>query len=206
MPGFLSLAYHTADIQYLFPLWHGGPAPPSMIHSLNKKQTDLSDQLVAAWTNFAWTGNPNGLGNYPWPRYTQQLDQAGMADPGHPGFVDVDGPAVSTRFATATSGSRSHRNRIISRGCNLGDGHDHGRHFFGPACRANRAHCFFRFSSSSGTASLKRGIETTTELAAAEDTAALATAIIVACRDPSLRDVEQGALTELLWPKPAARK
>ena len=25
MPGFLSLAYHTADIQYLFPLWHGGP-------------------------------------------------------------------------------------------------------------------------------------------------------------------------------------
>ena len=50
--------------------WHGGPAPPSVIHSLNGKQTDLSDQLVAAWTNFAWTGNPNGLGNYPWPRYT----------------------------------------------------------------------------------------------------------------------------------------
>ena len=70
MPGFLELAYHTADIQYLFPLWHGGPAPPSVIHTLNKKQTDLSDQLVAAWTNFAWTGNPNGLGNYPWPRYS----------------------------------------------------------------------------------------------------------------------------------------
>ena len=27
--GSSSLAYHTADIQYLFPLWHGGPAPPS---------------------------------------------------------------------------------------------------------------------------------------------------------------------------------
>ncbi|MEJ1975613.1 MAG: carboxylesterase family protein [Acetobacteraceae bacterium] len=26
MPGFEPLAYHTADIQYLFPLWHGGPA------------------------------------------------------------------------------------------------------------------------------------------------------------------------------------
>ena len=93
MPGFLSLAYHTADIQYLFPLWHGGPLPAST-HPLNKKQTDLSDQLVAAWTNFAWTGNPNGLGNYPWPRYTQQHDQAGLADPGHAGPVDVDGPAV----------------------------------------------------------------------------------------------------------------
>ena len=70
MPGFIELAYHTSNIQYLFPGWHGGPSPPSVIHSLNKKQTDLSDQLVAAWTNFAWTGNPNGLGNYPWPRYT----------------------------------------------------------------------------------------------------------------------------------------
>src|SRR5262249_30027088 len=25
MPGFLPLAYHTADIQYVFPPWHGGP-------------------------------------------------------------------------------------------------------------------------------------------------------------------------------------
>jgi para-nitrobenzyl esterase len=69
LPGFVSLAYHTADIQYLFPLYHGGPAPPSVIHQLNSEQQDLSDQLVAAWTNFAWTGNPNGLGNSPWPRY-----------------------------------------------------------------------------------------------------------------------------------------
>jgi para-nitrobenzyl esterase len=67
MPGFIALAYHTADIQYLFPLWHGGPL--GIQHTLNKKQTDLSDQLVVAWTNFAWTGNPNGLGNYPWPKY-----------------------------------------------------------------------------------------------------------------------------------------
>jgi para-nitrobenzyl esterase len=68
MPGFQSLAYHTADIQYVFPLWHGGP--DGIEHPLNASQTILSNQIVAAWTNFAWAGNPNGRGNYPWPRYT----------------------------------------------------------------------------------------------------------------------------------------
>ncbi|VTZ26826.1 Carboxylic ester hydrolase [Methylocella tundrae] len=88
MPDFVSLAYHTSDIQYLFPLWHGGPAPPSKIHPLNKKQTALSDQLVTAWTNFAWTGNPNGVGNYPWPRYTNS--------PTKPQWLIQDIPAMST--------------------------------------------------------------------------------------------------------------
>ncbi|VFU10535.1 carboxylesterase/lipase family protein [Methylocella tundrae] len=66
MPGFASLAYHTSDIQYYWPLYHGGQGTP---HPLNSKQEELSDQLVTAWTNFAWTGNPNGQGNKPWPRY-----------------------------------------------------------------------------------------------------------------------------------------
>jgi para-nitrobenzyl esterase len=67
---FVSLAYHTADIQYLFPHFHGGPVPPSIPTSLNPKQEILSDQLVAAWTNFAWTGNPNGASSKTvWPRY-----------------------------------------------------------------------------------------------------------------------------------------
>ena len=70
MPGFISLAYHTSDIQYLFPLWHGGAS--GIPHPLNGKQEKLSDELVAAWTNFAWTGNPNGQGNSPWPRYVLQ--------------------------------------------------------------------------------------------------------------------------------------
>ncbi len=69
MPGFVSLAYHTSDIQYLFPLWHGGDLGTP--HPLNPKQEKLSDQLVKAWTNFARTGNPNGEGNSPWPRYTE---------------------------------------------------------------------------------------------------------------------------------------
>lgn len=67
MPGFQPLAYHTSDIQYLWPLWHGGPE--GIEHTLNQKQENLSDELVAAWTNFAWTGNPNGQGNAPWPLY-----------------------------------------------------------------------------------------------------------------------------------------
>jgi para-nitrobenzyl esterase len=68
LPGFVAWAYHTSDIQYLFPLYHGGPIGTP--HSLNRLQGLLSDELVAAWTNFANTGNPNGVGNTPWPRYT----------------------------------------------------------------------------------------------------------------------------------------
>lgn len=65
---FVSLAYHTADLQYLFPHFHGGPIPPSVAVSLNDNQEKLSDQLVKAWTNFARTGDPSGRGVV-WPRY-----------------------------------------------------------------------------------------------------------------------------------------
>ena len=70
---FVSLAYRTADSQCIFPGYHGGPL--GIAHPLNDAQEDLSDQIVATWTNFAWTGNPNGLGNYPWPRYTVKNKQ-----------------------------------------------------------------------------------------------------------------------------------
>jgi para-nitrobenzyl esterase len=74
MPGFQPLAAHTSDIQYLFPLFHGGPN--GVVHQLNAKQSQLSDELVAAWTNFAWTGNPNGNGNSPWPVYKGKANAA----------------------------------------------------------------------------------------------------------------------------------
>jgi len=70
MPGFQPLAAHTIDIQFLFPLWHGGILGVS--HALNAQETNLSDELVSAWTKFAATGNPNGSGNAPWPRFTAQ--------------------------------------------------------------------------------------------------------------------------------------
>ena len=36
----------------------------------------LSDKIVAAWTKFAETGNPNGSGNSPWPRFVDQARPA----------------------------------------------------------------------------------------------------------------------------------
>jgi para-nitrobenzyl esterase len=70
MPGYQPLAYHTSDIQYLFPHFHGGP--DGLPHELNDAQKKLSDELVKAWTEFARTGNPNGHGDSPWPRFTTE--------------------------------------------------------------------------------------------------------------------------------------
>ncbi|WP_261405656.1 carboxylesterase family protein [Chenggangzhangella methanolivorans] len=78
MPGYLSLAYHTADIQYLFIGWHGGDQ--GIPHDLNKQQRKLSDELVAAWTSFAWSGNPNGSGNSPWPRFRAKKNLPGVLE------------------------------------------------------------------------------------------------------------------------------
>jgi para-nitrobenzyl esterase len=60
-------AAHTIDIQFLFPDWHGGPL--GAVHKLNADEQGLARQLVGAWTNFMYTGNPNGTGDRPWPRY-----------------------------------------------------------------------------------------------------------------------------------------
>jgi para-nitrobenzyl esterase len=80
MPGFLMLAYHTGDIQYLFPLYHGSPI--GIVHQLNRQQERLSDEMVAAWTNFARTGNPNGSGNFPWPVYASSDPNAAILSEG----------------------------------------------------------------------------------------------------------------------------
>ncbi len=67
LPQFQSLAYHTGDLQYLFPLFHG--SVNGVEHPLNLQQSFLSDEMVALWSLFVRTGNPNGIGNFPWPRY-----------------------------------------------------------------------------------------------------------------------------------------
>ncbi len=86
MPGFQPLAYHTADLQFLFPLFHGGDQ--GIPHELNNKQTTLADQMLASWSNFAWTGNPNGMGNSPWPRYKNK--------PARPSYLSQNIPVLST--------------------------------------------------------------------------------------------------------------
>jgi len=67
MPGFQPLAYHTADIAYVFTGYHGGPQ--GLPFKLTPMQSRLSDHMVTAWANFAHSGNPNGSGDTPWPKW-----------------------------------------------------------------------------------------------------------------------------------------
>jgi para-nitrobenzyl esterase len=66
MPGFEPLAYHSSELQYLFPGFHGGMG---VKRPLNAQQEKLSDRMVTAWTNFVRTGNPGGKGIGTWPAF-----------------------------------------------------------------------------------------------------------------------------------------
>jgi len=99
MPGFTPLAAHTIDIQFLFPGWHGGilgVSGASQSPGLTASEERLSDELVAAWTNFARSGNPNGTGNAPWPRFVGQE--------GVPEILSENVPSLST-FTNAQFGA-----------------------------------------------------------------------------------------------------
>lgn len=53
-------AFHSSELPYLFDL-AGFPA------TLNPEQSGLADQMIAYWTRFATTGNPNGDDLPRWP-------------------------------------------------------------------------------------------------------------------------------------------
>ena len=61
-------AFHSVEIFYAF----GNLGP-----RLRKSDTDrkLSETMMAYWTNFAKTGNPNGQGLPRWPAYNPEKDQ-----------------------------------------------------------------------------------------------------------------------------------
>lgn len=63
-------AYHSAEIQYVFPgnqtIYFGAP--------FTAAQTDLSTKMVGFWSTFAKTGNPNAPGSAAWPAYTAAND------------------------------------------------------------------------------------------------------------------------------------
>jgi para-nitrobenzyl esterase len=86
-------AAHTIDIPFLFPDWHGGPL--GIPHKLNPQEHTLSAQLVAAWTNFMYTGNPNLKGEQPWPRYSAGSDVYFSEN------VPKSSTITGTQFATA---------------------------------------------------------------------------------------------------------
>jgi para-nitrobenzyl esterase len=68
-------AYHTAELLYLFPLFHGGQGTP---HPLNSEQERLSDLIVDYWASFARNGVPTAkagdLSSETWTRYSAQSE------------------------------------------------------------------------------------------------------------------------------------
>jgi para-nitrobenzyl esterase len=105
MPGFVALASHTIDIQFLFQNWHGGQLGVNLDQTtgqpreLDSSETTLSDQMIAFWTNFASTGNPNKSGNSPWPKFTSQS--------GAPVILSENVPSVAT-FTDAQYAAEHH--------------------------------------------------------------------------------------------------
>ena len=61
-----TFAFHSDDIEYVFGTLDTRPGwTPSAA------DRTLSDQMMTYWTNFAKTGDPNGQGLPPWPKYTE---------------------------------------------------------------------------------------------------------------------------------------
>jgi para-nitrobenzyl esterase len=59
-----SFAFHSDDIEYVFGTLDTRPGAV-----WRPEDRKLSEQMMSYWTNFARTGDPNGTGLPPWPKY-----------------------------------------------------------------------------------------------------------------------------------------
>jgi para-nitrobenzyl esterase len=59
-----SFAFHSDEIEYVFGTLDTRPGAV-----WRPEDRKLSEQMMSYWTNFARTGNPNGPGLPPWPKY-----------------------------------------------------------------------------------------------------------------------------------------
>ena len=70
-------AYHTSELQFLFPKFKGGQG---VSHPLNAAQEKLSDDMVDYWTSFARAGVPRAKSGGSWPKYTPAGDNVKYLD------------------------------------------------------------------------------------------------------------------------------
>jgi para-nitrobenzyl esterase len=77
-------AFHSAELEFVFGTLdarHGAVWQP--------EDRKLSEQMVSYWTNFARTGDPNGTGLPPWPRFDKEQK-----------VIHLDSPIAVTPDAT----------------------------------------------------------------------------------------------------------
>src|SRR5262249_6362855 len=87
-------ASHASEIQYIFPTANPSGVGLNLPQTpLDANQQKLSDRMVAYWTEFARSGDPNGSGQPFWPRFRRDRQVFQSCVPPH--------PANETNFATA---------------------------------------------------------------------------------------------------------
>jgi para-nitrobenzyl esterase len=83
-------AYHTAELQFLFPMFRGGQGTAKPLSAAQEK---LSDEMVDYWTSFARTGVPRAKpanAATSWPRYSEAKDNVK--------YLDLAGSKVTDRY------------------------------------------------------------------------------------------------------------